>query len=79
MGNYDLALKQYQKSLEMKKRLFNTDEHNIIAGIYNNIGEAYMRKKDYDSALVNYQESLRILKKVFFRTEDHGTITQVKS
>lgn len=55
-GDFDLALENYQKSIEYDQKL---PQVNNMANSYNNIGQLYFEnKQEYDSALVFYRRSL---------------------
>ncbi len=58
-GNYDNALKYYNKSLNMRLKTLG-DEHPDVAASFNNIGLVYHKKGDYDNALKYYQKTLKI-------------------
>jgi len=63
-GDYDLALKYYEQSLEIQKALFG-DRHPDVATSLNNIGFVYSKKGDYDLALKYYEQWLEIRKALF--------------
>jgi tetratricopeptide (TPR) repeat protein len=60
-GDYDEALKQYQKSLEIKEKI--GDIKGVSSSLHN-IGAIYQDKGDYDEALKQYQKSLEIKEKI---------------
>ncbi len=62
-GDYDTALKYYQKSLVIYEKVRGTN-HSDTATSYNNIGGVYYAKGDYDKALEFYQKSLVIKEEV---------------
>ncbi len=72
-GDYDNALVQYQKSLQIKEKVLDT-EHPSTAATYHNIGAVYKAKGDSDNALVQYQKALAIREKVL-GTEHPDTAT----
>jgi tetratricopeptide (TPR) repeat protein len=63
MGDYDTALKYYQKSLVIYEKVRGTN-HPDTATSYNNIGEVYKSKGEYDKALEFYQKDLAICEEV---------------
>jgi tetratricopeptide (TPR) repeat protein len=58
-GDFENALVQYQKGLEIKTRAFGSD-HLDVAESYNNIGLVYDRQGKYDEAMEYYQKDLDI-------------------
>jgi tetratricopeptide (TPR) repeat protein len=59
-NDYDKALEYFRKSLKMA----NPDKDNdLIAAIYLNIGNVYMRQKDYYQALNYYNKSNQLFNK----------------
>jgi len=62
-GDYDTALKYYQKSLVIYEKVRGTN-HSDTATSYNNIGAVYQAQGVYDKALVFYKKSLAIREEV---------------
>ena len=60
-GNYDAALIQYQKSLEIKEKIGDIQGKAISL---HQIGMIYEDKGEYDAALMQYQQSLEIEEKI---------------
>ena len=60
-GQYDKAIKYYEESLAITKKLGNEDQ---IAIRLNNIGNVYDSWGQYDEAIKNYEEALAIAKKL---------------
>ncbi|CAF4193395.1 unnamed protein product [Didymodactylos carnosus] len=58
-GDYEKALKYYEKSLEIKL-ISLPPNHPDIARTYNNIGLVYGTQADYEKALKYYEKSLEI-------------------
>ena len=61
MGNYNLALKYYQQSLEINREL---EEKINIAGLVQNIGIISFKEKNYTKALKLYNESLQMYREL---------------
>ena len=61
MGDYDEALKYYEKSLAIRKEKLG-ENHLDTATSYTNIGLIYKKKGEYDKALKYYEKSLAIRK-----------------
>jgi tetratricopeptide (TPR) repeat protein len=61
MGTYDLALKLFEKSLQMSKR---SGYDTLVAKSLLSIGWAYMHKREFDKALDFMLKSLEMRKKV---------------
>ncbi|MFO8088097.1 MAG: tetratricopeptide repeat protein [Bacteroidales bacterium] len=59
-GNYELAVENFIKALEMKRK-YNADPLSI-SKTYTSIGTAYFRLENYDKALAYYQKSYDIKK-----------------
>lgn len=60
-GNYDEALKYYEKALKLNLNSYETEfEDEQTSKIYNNIALIYKIKNDYKSALVNYNKALDV-------------------
>ena len=58
-GNYDKALKYYEKCLAIKLKTLG-GEHPDVANSYNNIGITWRNKGEYDKALEYYTKSMAI-------------------
>lgn len=54
--NYDDAIKYYNRSLEMNRKVFN---ENGIAGIESNLGMIYFDKGEYEESLVHFQATYK--------------------
>ncbi len=59
-GEYDRALKSYEKSLEIREK---RGDQKGIAGSFNNIGNVHWRMGEYDRALKSYERSLELSEK----------------
>jgi len=70
-GN-NLALEQYQKSLEIKIQVYGLD-HPLIANSKYNIGRVYEERNEMDAALELFLECQEIYSKVY-GPEDSRTI-----
>ena len=55
-GEFENALVQHQKALEIRTRVFGSD-HPDVAASYNNIGSVYDSQGKYDEALEMYTKS----------------------
>lgn len=60
-GNYEIALRNYLKSLALRKQI---GDKKIIAKSLNNIGLVYRSKKDFKNALNYYRLSLAIKEEI---------------
>jgi tetratricopeptide (TPR) repeat protein len=60
-GDYDAALKEYQKSLEIREKI--GDIKGVSSSLHQ-IGMIYQDKGDYDAALTNYKKSMEIKEKI---------------
>jgi len=60
-GNYDEALKYYQKSLAIEEKLGN--KKGVALSLWG-IGNVYLDKGDYDNALEQYQKALKTFEKI---------------
>jgi len=58
-GQYEEALVQYHKSLEIRIWVLGLDSPDVAA-CYNNIGIVYEKQGKYEEALVQHQKSLEI-------------------
>ncbi|CAF3916699.1 unnamed protein product [Didymodactylos carnosus] len=58
-GDYEKALKSYEKSLEIRLTALPPN-HPDIATTYNNIGSVYDSQGDHEKALKSYEKSLEI-------------------
>ena len=74
-GDYENALVQHQKGLEIRTRVFGSD-HPAVAGSYTNIGNVYNSHGQYERALEYYQKSLEIDMKV--SGQDHPDVAMSK-
>ena len=73
-GNYDEALKYYEKALEFDLNAHETEfEYEQTSRIYNNIALIYRIKNDYNSALVNYNKALDVSIKIFGSDDPNTT------
>ncbi|MFH2130811.1 MAG: tetratricopeptide repeat protein, partial [bacterium] len=61
LGNYDEALTQYRKSLEIREKLGN---QKGMATSYHQLGIISQLRGDYDEALIQYRKSLEIEEKL---------------
>ena len=75
LGKYDEAKINYEKSLEIDRNIFKTDNHPSIASIFNNIACVYNRLGINDEALVYFDKSLEINRN-FFQSDDHPSIAR---
>lgn len=64
-GKYVKALKHYQKSLEVKQRLFGNADHPDMAVLYNNIASVYKSQGNYGKALECHQHSLEMKMRIY--------------
>ena len=65
-GNYNEALVQHQKGLEVQISVFGCEHQEVtVAILYNNIGDVYSAQDNYENALLQYQKSLEIDIRVF--------------
>ena len=64
LGDYDEALKYYNKALKIDKEVFG-EEHPYTAMSYLNIGGTYYKLGEYNDALKHYNKALKIKKEVF--------------
>jgi len=63
-GDYENALLQHQKSLEIRNRVFGCDSAEVAMS-YNNIGNVYRKQGDNENALRQYHKSLEIMLRVY--------------
>jgi tetratricopeptide (TPR) repeat protein len=63
-GEHDEALKLFQESLAIQKRVFGGDSKEVAVSL-TNLGNVHQERGEYDEALKLYQESLAIDKRVF--------------
>lgn len=68
LGDARKSLAHHQQSLDIKKKLFNTDVHPSVAASLNSIGSAHIALGDQKKALVFYQKSLDIKQQLY----EHG-------
>ena len=64
-GDYSSALEFYQKSLNMRLKIYSDLRQVAIAESYNNIGNVYRSQGDYSSALDCHQKSLNMRLKIY--------------
>ena len=64
-SDYKSALDCYQKSLNMRLKIYGDSSHPEIAESYNNIGNVYRSQGDYKSALICNQKSLNMRLKIY--------------
>jgi len=57
LKKYDQALDFYNKTLEIKKKIYKKESKSLTI-TYNNIAQLYENKKDYKNALKYYQKAL---------------------
>lgn len=57
LGEYDEALKNYKRSLELEQKVENPD-YKDLASTYNNIGTVHHRKKEMDLAIENFERAI---------------------
>jgi tetratricopeptide (TPR) repeat protein len=74
-GDFENALVQFQKALEIQTRVFGSD-HPDVAGSYSNIGVVYREKGDLENALVQHQKALEIQTRVF--GSDHLDVAKTR-
>jgi tetratricopeptide (TPR) repeat protein len=74
-GDFENALVQFQKALEIRTRVFGSDHPNVAAS-FNNIGAVYEKKGDLENALVQHQKALKIRTRVF--GSDHLDVSVVQ-
>jgi len=60
-GDFDLAIRQYKKALDISARVPNKV---MMSNIYNNIGVSYNILGKNDSAIVNYKRSVELRKQI---------------
>jgi len=65
LGNYDEAIKFFDKALQVEKKLYPDEINSQVAIRYNNIGLPYCHKGEFDKAIEFYNKSLLINKKVY--------------
>ncbi|CAF1063376.1 unnamed protein product [Didymodactylos carnosus] len=70
-GDYEKALKSYEKSLEIKL-ISLPPNHPDIAATYNNMGLVHKNQGDYEEALKTYEKSLEI--KMISLQQNHPSI-----
>ena len=68
LGQYDLAIAQFQRALELEGRL---DNKLGLAINSQNIGDCLEQKGDLDGALVQYQKALALNEEIY---NDYGTV-----
>ena len=65
----------YEKSYEIFRNIFKTDNHPSIACIFNNMACFFKIQKKNKEALVYFEKSLEI-KRNIFKTEDHPSVSK---
>ncbi|CAF3969553.1 unnamed protein product [Adineta steineri] len=73
-GSYDLALKSYTTSLDIKTKLLSSN-HPSIAATLENLARIYESKKDFSQALSCFQKASTIYRRTLPLTQDK--ITQI--
>lgn len=68
LGQYDLAIAQFQRALELEGRL---DNKLGLAINSQNIGDCLEQKGDLDGALIQYQKALALNEEIY---NDYGTV-----
>ena len=76
LNNYDLAIKNFEESLRLKKYMFD-DTHSSVGTTLNNIGEVLFCQSNWDAALSKFNEALRI--KMINFSENHFSIGQIRN
>ncbi|CAF1360255.1 unnamed protein product [Rotaria sordida] len=61
---YNSSLKWYEKSLIIKKKLFDSDDLRIIS-TYNSIASLHLTNNDYNHALESYEKVFQILQRKY--------------
>jgi tetratricopeptide (TPR) repeat protein len=72
LGSYDLALKHYTISLEIKTACLPA-QHPSIAETLENLGRIYESKRDFPQALSYFQKASAIYRRAFSSTDDKVT------
>lgn len=62
--DFDSSLNCHQQSLEMKKKILQANDPNLIES-YNNIATVYIAKRNNTQALEAFQQSLKISKDIY--------------
>lgn len=60
-GNYDFAMREYNKALNMGLKL-GGEKHPVVASCYHHIGSAFMQLDKFDTALVTVLKGFEIQK-----------------
>ena len=63
-GDYDAALEQYRKALQIRQSVLGMD-HPVTASSYNNIGLVLWKQGNNDAALVQHRKALHFRESVF--------------
>jgi tetratricopeptide (TPR) repeat protein len=71
LGNYRMAIRYFNTSLELQRKLKNNLRESVM---FNNMGDSYLSLKNYDSALVCYSRSL-----LLGRPADFGITTNLRN
>jgi len=67
-GDYDEAIEQYEKALDIYEIHPAYKAHPETATTYNNLGIAYRKKGEYDKAIELYKKALGIKEQVYGKT-----------
>ncbi|CAF2984537.1 unnamed protein product [Rotaria sp. Silwood2] len=73
-GSYDLALKHYSTSLEIKTQVL-PPQHQSIAATLENIGRIYESKRDFSQALSYFQKASSIYRRAY--SAKHDKVAQI--
>ena len=63
ISNYNLALENYHKALELRKNVMGLESLTVYESIIN-IGYCYFLSRNTEKAIKFYQEALKILEKL---------------
>ncbi len=69
LGSYDLAVKHYMISLEIKTANLSSQDPSIAATL-ENIGRIYESKRDFSQALLYFQKAIACYRRTFSPTHD---------
>ena len=72
-GDYERAIKFYEKSLEINTEIL-TPDHHYLGSTYSGLGLVYFRKGDYSKALLFHKKALEIFRKTLSSTNSHTAI-----
>jgi tetratricopeptide (TPR) repeat protein len=73
MGNYTEALERYDRALQMAKQVHPNEDHELVAGTYQNIAMTLTRCRNVEGAHQNIQKALNI--RLRLHGEDHGDVS----